>query len=107
MAHRARLTPWIPFYMETIDKQGRPLSEWYRKSASDEFSLKVSDNLYMKNEYKDSIWHKIIASELRDTVEYKYSDLAFYFAQGFLLFPLFSFSGPDKNVRKHHCSSST
>ncbi len=78
--HRARLRPWIPFYLETIDDKGQPLDSIYHARPDDRFSVRVADNLYMRRDWVDTIWARIYASELRDTVEYKYSDLAFYFA---------------------------
>lgn len=72
--HRAKLKPWIPFYLETV-KRRRPMSQFYRKQKSDDFSIKVADNLFMKNDYLDSIWHKIETSDLRSKREYRYSDL--------------------------------
>ncbi len=72
--HRAKLKPWIPFYLETV-KRRRPMSQFYRRQKNDDFSVKVADNLYMKKDYVDSIWYKIQESELRLRREYRYSDL--------------------------------
>lgn len=81
LAHHAGLTSWIPFYKQTLDdskRKKKPLDKYYRKSLQDSFSIKVAENLYMRNDYKDSIWHQIVDSDLRANTNYKYSDLGFY-----------------------------
>ncbi len=78
--HRARLKPWIPFYLETLDDQGQPSKKYYRDQPDSIYSIEVARNLYLHRGYVDTIWSRIYRSELLDTVAYKYSDLAFYFA---------------------------
>ncbi len=81
MAHHAGLKAWIPFYKETITKSKRnprPLTKLYKKTKTKDFSMQVTDKLYMKNAYVDEIWKQIFESELRSTNAYKYSDLGFY-----------------------------
>jgi len=73
--HRARLRPWIPFYLETVTPKKYPSKKIYRKRKIGDFSVPVADHLYMKKDYIDTIWNKIKASELRPKKEYKYSDL--------------------------------
>lgn len=78
MAHQARLHPWIPFYLETIDENNQPLPEIYHQTHDSVYSRKVAENLYIRPEYKDSIFSAIKKSELRSRKKYKYSDLGFY-----------------------------
>lgn len=79
LSHNARLTAWIPFYLETVDpERDAPAERLYRTVASDSFSIPVARNLYIRNDYKDSIYLKIKDSELRSRPGYKYSDLPFY-----------------------------
>ena len=83
MTHHAGLAAWIPFYVQTIDpksKKRKALDKYYRKTASDSFNIEVANNLYLRFDYPDTIWSRILASELRDNKKYKYSDLGFYFA---------------------------
>ena len=77
MTHQAGLYPWIPFYERTL---GDSLSEFeiYDTIFSMLHPIRVAEHLYMKRAYRDSIYTWIIRSELRDTKEYKYSDLGFY-----------------------------
>ncbi len=79
LSHYGKLTPWIPFYLETIDSiTHQPLPALYRSDASLEFPIKVADQLYLHKSYIDSIETKIDESNLLDKLEYRYSDLAFY-----------------------------
>ncbi|MEM7103507.1 MAG: glycoside hydrolase family 3 N-terminal domain-containing protein [Bacteroidota bacterium] len=78
MAHRAGLKAWIPFYEETLTKSKRPDPKIYRTQKSGDFNVRVAEKLYMHKSYVDSIWTKIIDSELRSSTDYKYSDLGFY-----------------------------
>ena len=77
LTHQARLKPWIPFYLKTINEDSIR-ARIYRNSYSDKYSVQVANNLYIDCEYRDSIYTMIINSELRDKKEYKYSDLGYY-----------------------------
>ncbi len=81
MTHRSGLKPWIPFYSATMTESRRnpqPKPEWYSRFRKEPFSVEVTDKLFLKYEYQDSIWNKIYSSGLRDKRNYKYSDLGFY-----------------------------
>lgn len=80
MAHQSGLKPWIPFYRETLTPKGRyptPALAYYRKEKQDEFSVPVSPDLYMRNDYRDTIWQTIFESDLLKKKKYRYSDLGF------------------------------
>lgn len=85
LTHYARLTAWIPFYKKTIDDgTNLPLEKYYKKEPTRKFSVKVADHMYMRKDYKDSIFKIIKESELLPRLEYKYSDLAFLIMQRYL-----------------------
>src|SRR5690606_32849273 len=85
LTHYARLTAWIPFYLETIGESSKlPLEKYYRNEPSRKFSVKVADDLYMREDYKDSIFKIIKDSELLPRLEYRYSDLAFLIMQRYI-----------------------
>jgi CubicO group peptidase (beta-lactamase class C family) len=79
LSHYARLRPWIPFYEETLNKKEQPKSRFYKSNSKSTFSTEVSENLFLKSNYREKIFKSIVDSELRDSLEYKYSDLPFYF----------------------------
>ncbi len=81
MSHHGGLIGWIPFYRETMigsRRNVRPHPEFYRNTASKIYNVPVAQNLYLKNTYQDTIWNRIIESNLRSTKSYRYSDLGFY-----------------------------
>jgi len=78
MAHQARLKPWIPFYLETIERQGLYDSTFSNKQ-SPEFPVKVAKDLYIHKNYHDTIYARILKSRKNRRKEYKYSDLGFYY----------------------------
>ncbi|SHI48038.1 beta-glucosidase [Mesonia phycicola] len=85
LSHYAGLKAWIPFYAATMSEDGTHASpKYYRSEKSEEFNVPVSENFYMRKDYKDSIYQKIIDSDLLKKKEYKYSDLPYYLLKKFL-----------------------
>ncbi len=77
LTHQARLKSWIPFYVETIeDDATRKRIYSIRPTAT--HSHKVAENMYIQTSYADSVWAKIVGSDLRSRSGYKYSDLGYY-----------------------------
>lgn len=79
LLHQAQLISFIPFYKETIDKNGRPLSSIYSKAPSKEFSIRVAEGLYMRSDWQDTMYHRILLSKLGEPNKYVYSDNDFIF----------------------------
>ncbi|WP_353779402.1 glycoside hydrolase family 3 N-terminal domain-containing protein [Winogradskyella sp. 3972H.M.0a.05] len=85
LSHYAQLRPWIPFYYATLDSVSkRPLKEYYRKSSQKGFKIKVANELYLRNDYKDSIQEIIKESELLSRLRYRYSDLPYYILKKYI-----------------------
>ncbi len=84
MSHYARLQAWIPFYKETLDSVGMPSVEYYRKMYDPKFSVQVAENLYLRNDYRDTILKAIATSKLLPKKEYKYSDFTFIILKEYL-----------------------
>lgn len=85
LSHYARLKPWIPFYINTLDSvTKKPSSKWYSDSLTKDYSIKVADKMYMNEEYKDSIMQRIIDSDLLSRLRYKYSDLPYYILKDYV-----------------------
>jgi CubicO group peptidase (beta-lactamase class C family) len=79
LSHFAQLKPWIPFYLSSFDSvTQKPNPKFYRNKQSNNFSIQVNENLFLRNDFKDSIQSNIINSELLKDVEYRYSDLPYY-----------------------------
>ena len=77
LSHYGRLPAWIAFYAATLDKNRKPSKEFYRSTPVDGFSIRVSDNLYLTDAYKDSIYNRIGRQDLKSN-RYRYSDVAYY-----------------------------
>lgn len=85
LTHQARFKAWLPFYKETLDKAtGKPSEKYYRKAYSKEFPIQVSENLYLRKDYNDSIIKAIADSDLLPKVKYKYSDFSFILMKEYL-----------------------
>ncbi len=84
LAHHAGLPGWIPFYERTIERKPKSykrLAQYYREIGSDSFDIKVCNNLFLRSDWRDSIHQLIYNCKLRDTRDYRYSDLGFYLLQ--------------------------
>ncbi|MCK9203779.1 MAG: serine hydrolase [Bacteroidales bacterium] len=77
MAHQAGLQGWIPFYLSTL-KNSSPNPAIYSDTPSMEFPFRVAERLYIRRDYPDTIFKRIIDSPLLPGNHYKYSDLGFY-----------------------------
>ncbi len=79
LSHRAGLKPWIPFYKNTVEKNGKgeyhPSLAYYRESPNGHYSVPVANRMYMKSSYVDSMYQSILASPLSRSGRYVYSDL--------------------------------
>jgi len=85
LSHYARLRPWEPFYAKTIDSvTKKPLPKYYRKNRSKDFNIKVTNDLYLRSDYRDSINKIIKESELLDNLRYRYSDFPYYMMKQYI-----------------------
>jgi beta-N-acetylhexosaminidase len=79
LLHQAGLVAYIPFYKETIDTNGVPLPDYYAAAPNDSFSIKVATKLYMRTDWRDTIYKRILQSPLGKANRYIYSDNDFIF----------------------------
>lgn len=77
LAHQARLKPWIPFYLETLEN-GSYKKGVYQKTRSFNFPHQVVEGLYANRYWEDTIYQRIIESPINATKGYKYSDIGYY-----------------------------
>ncbi|MFK7812432.1 MAG: glycoside hydrolase family 3 N-terminal domain-containing protein [Maribacter sp.] len=77
LSHYGRLPAWIAFYVSTLDENRKPSSEFYRNKPLKGFSTKVTSNLYLTDDYRDSIYNRIGRQDLKSN-RYRYSDVAYY-----------------------------
>nr|WP_229724422.1 glycoside hydrolase family 3 N-terminal domain-containing protein [Winogradskyella forsetii] len=85
LSHYAQLKPWIPFYYATLDTMTqKPDPKYYRKKRTKGFEIEVTNTLFMRNDYKDSIQKIIQESDLLSSLRYRYSDLPYYILSDYL-----------------------
>ncbi len=79
LLHQAGLAAYIPFFRETINMDGTPLPGFYSTSPSEFFSVRVAEDMYMRNSWRDTIYKRILTSALGPAGKYVYSDNDFIF----------------------------
>lgn len=79
LLHQAGLKSWIPFYKETLDDKGNLREDLYSTKPTTDKSVEVAKDVYLRNDYRDTIWERILNSPLENKGRYVYSDLDFYF----------------------------
>lgn len=80
LLHQGGLVPFIAFYKETIDPStGAPLTAYYRKSKASGFSIRVSEELYLRDDWNDTMMQRILKSPMGPKGKYVYSDNDFIF----------------------------
>jgi len=80
LLHQAGLVPFIPFYTSVIDSiTGKPLPGYFTAEADAAHQYRVAENLYLRNDYEDTIYKKILDSKLSPAHHYVYSDNDFIF----------------------------
>lgn len=80
MAHRAGLQNWIPFFERTLISKKPPVlnENYYQSKHSPEFSIPVTESIYLRTDFRDSLLNDIYRSTLDKPNRYQYSDLGFY-----------------------------
>ncbi len=81
LTHQAGLVAWIPFYKKTLNTDGTINPLYYSQNKIKGFTTPVADNLFMRDDYKDTIWQIIETTPLKEKNHYVYSDLTMYIAR--------------------------
>jgi beta-glucosidase-like glycosyl hydrolase/CubicO group peptidase (beta-lactamase class C family) len=77
LAHQAGLRDWIPFWKETVRKNGKFKSGVFSHEYSEKYPAKVAQGLYINKNYRKKIFREIKKSKLSGEKKYVYSDLTF------------------------------
>jgi beta-glucosidase-like glycosyl hydrolase/CubicO group peptidase (beta-lactamase class C family) len=79
--HQAGLKGWIPFYMETLDslQDKKPSDKIYSTIPDSMHIVRVAENIYLRRDWTDTIYHRILQSSVGPLGNYIYSDLDFIF----------------------------
>jgi beta-glucosidase-like glycosyl hydrolase/CubicO group peptidase (beta-lactamase class C family) len=81
LLHQAGLKAFIPFFDETIGKtkEGLPLPAVYSRRQDSVYRIRVAENLYMRATWLDTIYKRIVNSDVGLPGKYIYSDNDFIF----------------------------
>lgn len=79
LLHQAGLSPFIPFYKETINTNGVPYTKYFSTTKNDSFNISVAKNLFLRKDWNDTMYKRILQSPLTTTGKYVYSDNDFIF----------------------------
>ncbi|MGK7390825.1 MAG: glycoside hydrolase family 3 N-terminal domain-containing protein [Candidatus Cyclobacteriaceae bacterium M2_1C_046] len=80
LTHQGRLKPWIPFWKNTLRKNGS--YKWFtiKSDSSKRFPIKLRENMFLHRKYPDRIVKVIRKSPLGEEKKYVYSDFFFILA---------------------------
>lgn len=84
LSHFAQLKPWIPFYTATLDANKKPSPKYYRNKKDDVFNVEISQDLFMRGDYQDTIYDIVKNTDLLGRVQYRYSDLPYFILKKYL-----------------------
>jgi len=81
LLHQAGLNAFIPFYKETIDtsKGGLAYYTVYSEKPVHSHSIRVAEGMYIRNNWQDTMFNRILQSKLGAEGHYIYSDNDFIF----------------------------
>jgi beta-glucosidase-like glycosyl hydrolase/CubicO group peptidase (beta-lactamase class C family) len=74
LLHQAGLIPDVIFYKETLDQNGRPSPLFYSDVPKQGFTVPVARNLYLRDDWEDTMMLRIAKSPLSAPGKYVYSD---------------------------------
>ena len=77
LMHRSGLKPFIPYYEKTM-KEGKLQKKYYHHKASGKFPVRVTDSLFLKRSYPDTMMAINYRQPLNPGKNYVYSDINFY-----------------------------
>ena len=79
LTHQAGLTAWIPFWEETVKKNGKFKRTVFDSEYTEKYPLEVAQGLYINKNYREKIFSEIKKSPVGEK-RYLYSDLTFIIA---------------------------
>ncbi len=80
LLHQAGLNPFIPFYREVIDTTtGTPLPQYFSAVKNEQYTRRVAEDIYLRSDWEDTLYKRILQSKLTAPDKYVYSDNDFIF----------------------------
>jgi len=80
LLHQAGLKSYIPFFRETMDSAtGVPREAYYRTTRAAGYEVEVTEGMYLRNDFRDTMYRRILQSGFEKPDTYVYSDNDFIF----------------------------
>jgi beta-N-acetylhexosaminidase len=80
LLHQAGLVPFISFYKEVMDPTtNKPSPTYFSLTPTPQFSIRVAENVFLRNDWQDSMYARILSSSRPTSGKYVYSDNDFIF----------------------------
>ncbi len=77
LTHQSGIPAWIPFWQMSTDKKGNLNPDYFKHKPTDGYQVRVSENLYLKDDFKKLIYDSIKNTKLGPK-KYVYSCLSFH-----------------------------
>ncbi len=86
LSHYAKLKPYIPYYKTMVEtgNGNKPMPKYFQHKKSSKYSIEVAKDLYLRTDYKDSIYQLIADAPQREELKYKYSGMPFYLFKDYI-----------------------
>ena len=78
LSHNSGMQSWIAYWTTTTKKNGRYKRQTLSADSSAKYSIKLTDKMYLYNDYRDKIYKMIRKSPVNPEQGYVYSGLSFY-----------------------------
>ena len=78
LSHNAGLQSWIAYWTTTFKNNGKYKRNTLSNDSSARYSIKLTDDLFLYNNYRDKIYKMILKSPVNPDQGYVYSGLSFY-----------------------------
>lgn len=78
LSHHSGLAAWLPVYkatLDTINGVSVPSHHYYKNSPDNDYNIKVGDSIYLKKDFPQTMWTRLLSSPMNSRGKYKYSDL--------------------------------
>lgn len=78
LAHQSGMIAWIPYWRNTVKKNGKFKLHTFKRDSSNNYNVPVDIDFYLHKNYRKKIYKAIKKSPVSDEKKYLYSGLSFY-----------------------------
>jgi CubicO group peptidase (beta-lactamase class C family) len=78
LAHQAGLKAWIPYWKNTVKKNGKFKFHTFKPDSSAKYNVPVDDHLWLYKNYRKKMYKAIKKTPVSTEKKYLYSGLSFY-----------------------------